>query len=818
MADVDLPSRLFADCEEPAGDRVNQYFKLHTIKTVLKALQPEELDLIRPCFGKLLDVYSKPVFSGKLAHFLLTRQLNVVKRHEIWVVFAGKPFRFSLREFGLVTGLNCNPIPPIDRSLTKCPPGVIPYWFTLFGGEENFTGEMLLAKLRRPKALTSELRVKYACLFLVDGLLGRRSYHMKIPRSHAELIRDLDTFLAYPWGRYSFDMTMRCIKSRSLSQLAQSTVAVQGFIHALVLTFVEAVPAVVSAVGDCTDPESGDEDVFPVISLNLDTVWLLDGKGKVEVLSIIPSDDAVAGLEDCSWSDEVSDPAVDLMLRQIADGVQFRRDMFQGGVRGSDVQVDPPPRVTTNGKRKTRSKTSQCTASKAESSRAKKSKARSGGRTRCPPPEPTTSILESVSALIRDGLREGQSDVYATVCVEMKAMELRLERCLKENVCAAVSAALSARVVDNVLGDLAYGYEQHRSQPSPSLHPTHNHPNANKTAVHAQPLVDGTSNGDGMGEELTVPPANVSRPEGDSSVGTTEASSRTRVSDEDTGCQVDTAGDVASPVQGGAEHGIAPMSEKFQKLMVTLTPTMKFSFGEGLVLKDSQLLSIPTVIPPDTPQVMDACVSVLRDSLFQNTDPDTDPRADLLPCKFYGTLASVHGKFKKCKCKSSFEFEESFLADVSSRFKLTGRSWLSHVDSLLAPFNIDKNRWVGVLVHLPSHTLTVFDPTAAVRRGTRLKPELDFICQMFPYLVRKVGDNELTKNFPLHPLTFDRNTHVAQASDVANSGMLSLLFLEAHATGGLDKVYLVTERDMRQRAEQLVVEMYEHCFGDLGAA
>lgn len=186
---------------------------------------------------------------------------------------------------------------------------------------------------------------------------------------------------------------------------------------------------------------------------------------------------------------------------------------FKGGVRGSDVQVDPPPRVTTNGKRKTRSKMSLCTASKAESSRAKKSKARSGGRTRCPPPEPTSSILESVSALIRDGLREGQSDVYATVCVEMKAMKLRLERCLKENVCAAVSAALSARVVDNVLGDLAYGYEQHRSQPSPSLHPTHNHPNANKTAVHAQSLVDGTSNGDGVGEELTVPPANVSRSE-----------------------------------------------------------------------------------------------------------------------------------------------------------------------------------------------------------------------------------------------------------------------------------------------------------------
>ncbi|KAG7563983.1 Cytochrome P450 [Arabidopsis suecica] len=54
------------------------YFKLNTIKVVLKALTLEEIETIRPCFGKLLDVYSKPVFSGKLAHFLLTRQLNVV--------------------------------------------------------------------------------------------------------------------------------------------------------------------------------------------------------------------------------------------------------------------------------------------------------------------------------------------------------------------------------------------------------------------------------------------------------------------------------------------------------------------------------------------------------------------------------------------------------------------------------------------------------------------------------------------------------------------------------------------------------------------
>lgn len=100
----------------------------------------------------------------------------------------------------MVTGLNCRPLPPLDRSLLKCPPGVTPYWFTLFGGEEAITGKMLLSKLRRSKALSSELHVKYACLLLVDGFLSRRSYHMKIPKSHVEMIQDLDTFLACPWA------------------------------------------------------------------------------------------------------------------------------------------------------------------------------------------------------------------------------------------------------------------------------------------------------------------------------------------------------------------------------------------------------------------------------------------------------------------------------------------------------------------------------------------------------------------------------------------------------------------------------------------
>ncbi|CAL9217778.1 unnamed protein product, partial [Arabidopsis halleri] len=299
------------------------------------------------------------------------------------------------------------PLPPIDQSLVKCPPGVTPYWFTLFGGEEFVTAEMLQAKLRRPRALTSELRVKYACLLLVDGLLCRRS----------------------------FDMTMQCIKSRAVNQLAQATVAIQGFIHALQLVFVEAVPDVLDAVGDATDPESGGEEVFHVISLKLDKVWDLDAQGEVQVLPIIPANeegDVVdEGLADCSWPDEVSDPSVEFMLHQLEEGVVFKRDMFVGGFRGLAAPAQPPSCVVKKGKRKCNAKLLPKEMPNGEASSSKKLKMRSQ-RAKFASVDPNSKLLAAVSSQIRAGLKESQSAVYANLCIDIKEMELRLQQSFKQ--------------------------------------------------------------------------------------------------------------------------------------------------------------------------------------------------------------------------------------------------------------------------------------------------------------------------------------------------------------------------------------------------
>lgn len=42
-----------------------------------------------------------------MIHAMLARQVVTKNRYEVWPVFAGNPWRFSLVEFGSVTGLPC---------------------------------------------------------------------------------------------------------------------------------------------------------------------------------------------------------------------------------------------------------------------------------------------------------------------------------------------------------------------------------------------------------------------------------------------------------------------------------------------------------------------------------------------------------------------------------------------------------------------------------------------------------------------------------------------------------------------------------------
>ena len=48
-------------------------------------------------------------WASRLVHYMLSFQLNIKKKYELWSLVGPQPVRFSLLEFEDLTGLNCNP-------------------------------------------------------------------------------------------------------------------------------------------------------------------------------------------------------------------------------------------------------------------------------------------------------------------------------------------------------------------------------------------------------------------------------------------------------------------------------------------------------------------------------------------------------------------------------------------------------------------------------------------------------------------------------------------------------------------------------------
>ncbi|CAN6931986.1 unnamed protein product, partial [Brassica oleracea var. botrytis] len=111
------------------------------------------------------------------------------------------------------------------------------------------------------------------------------------------MIRDLEEFLAFPWGRVAFEMLVTGIKKKDEILLSQTSVALPGFLDAIQLEEDEAViqPATpAAAVRYCVNPAH---------------VKALDEDEKTEVISFF--EDTSHSSDDLTWDDEVVDVVVD---------------------------------------------------------------------------------------------------------------------------------------------------------------------------------------------------------------------------------------------------------------------------------------------------------------------------------------------------------------------------------------------------------------------------------------------------------------------------------------------------------------------------
>ncbi|KAH0926306.1 hypothetical protein HID58_018562, partial [Brassica napus] len=206
----------------------------------------------------------------------------------------------------------------------------------------------VIKMLYRKTVKDKEIRVKYACLALLESVLLPTSLKMKIAREHAEAIENLEEFFSYPWGRLAFDMLMGSIKDRDEVALSQNTIDVKGFALALQLVMVKAVPSLTEVVQEiCSSSESDSEeiegtgrDIFTKKNtLNPAHARNVDKQSNVHVNCLIPADSTRTIDElDLVWSDEEEDSKVDTLLARINRNHKFTNSLFRGGLSHTDVE------------------------------------------------------------------------------------------------------------------------------------------------------------------------------------------------------------------------------------------------------------------------------------------------------------------------------------------------------------------------------------------------------------------------------------------------------------------------------------------------
>ncbi|XP_013654549.1 uncharacterized protein LOC106359382 [Brassica napus] len=357
MDKLGLPLRMFEAGSEPSGrKRVNNYFNLRWIDIIKSALEEEDLEMLNESqFRRVLQMGSH-TFSVMFLHYCLSRQLLTAKEYELWWIFVGKPIRYAIQDFALVTGLNCGDGVGLTGEAAEKGIGrgkasgkgksSMSIWDDLFRGEEKPTPGWIMERLVKGKKYKDRLtRLRLSLLVLVEGILCPTCGTTKIRPEIVSMLGDLDAFMKYPWGRESFILTVRSTKARSAVNYVKDTMAIQGFTHAMVLVTVTACPSIIIKTGGA-DPLadstlSSEEIISRVVDrkvvVNIVSAKTVDQLGQAYVRSLISTDeegeDLYRGLGD------KEDTSVDTMVALIDDDYPFEHNTWSGGVKADEVKL-----------------------------------------------------------------------------------------------------------------------------------------------------------------------------------------------------------------------------------------------------------------------------------------------------------------------------------------------------------------------------------------------------------------------------------------------------------------------------------------------
>ncbi|KAF8084362.1 hypothetical protein N665_0721s0019 [Sinapis alba] len=830
-----LPERMFAIGDEPIGVRVTPYHKPFAISKILRALEEDEIDLLRRSqFGRLLEIAEKLTFSGCFGRYLMSRQLRVRKKHEAWFLFAGKPVRFSLREFSLVTGLNCGPYPSGKKKRAKKQISEKPYWGELFGTLKDVPVTSVVKMLKKKEVVEKETRVKYALLAILASVILPTTHTPRISHEHAEKIKELDVFMGFPWGPLSFDLLMTSIKERNEVSLSQNMIALKGFVLALQLVKVEAVPALTEAVreGGSSDSEGDfaeDEDVEGELcqgkrSISPGHARETDCAGKAVVVSIISVENTdLSGDSEFQWSDEEEDIGVDNLVQKIEEGYQFSHSSFVGGASKADVSRMREESRNEAEIRKTTKQKSNLTTIDAVGVDyvATTIKARlAEDITRLElqvknVAESFTNFQTVIVTNIQEMFNKFQGDILKMITppvmipsdpsTEPVVRSCHVS-CPSINTSTVVDAAHiienAMRFVDNAGVEISNILDPGLLFPKPTFSLGLTQEDPNKRITCGEDAVDGSKATDGHTlEAVQAEPDAPGQPCRKSK--RQKVLPRTLVGDYQCDKTFLTRAWEAY-VRGNHTGDNIDYAEKFSKLIEMLDNP--FSFNVNGVKVDSKdlyvLLDKSTQVPA---KVVDVLTHHIRSVYNSHTDHLPPTLSTFLDTKFVSALSMNYTRFSKTVKKDNFKFPTSLCES------LVAASSYMEASRFYFPFNFDKKHWVGVCIDTTNWQLVVLDCNTCICTDALLSKELRPVAIMFPYVLRQVG--KLIGVKEMKAFAIERPQTVPQNQNQIESAVTAVLLIQAHSFGGLDVCKCITPNVLEGHVQRAAVKIVEENHG-----
>lgn len=198
---------------------------------------------------------------------------------------------------------------------------------------------------------------------------------------------------------------------------------------------------------------------------------------------------------------------------------------------------------------------------------------------------------------------------------------------------------------------------------------------------------------------------------------------------------------------------------------------------------------------------MDVLIHHTRFVFLSNSEHMHSKNSVFLDTKFVSLLAKSFTNFSKPAKKDCVRFPAALCSFVAADCPI------AEVSRFYFPFNFDKQHWVGVCVDVSLAQVIVLDCNTSLKMDAMVAADLRPITQMFPYILRQAGKQLTAKE--MKPLTIDRPRAVPQKSNLFESGITTVLLIQAHAVGGVDVCKCITSEVLDTEVQRIAVMIYE---------